>query len=280
MTIQWYPGHMAKTKRIIKADLALVDVVIELLDARIPKSSRNPEIDNIIGDKKRLIVLNKRDLADRDIINKWITYFKNNNIAAIAVDSSKGTGLDPILNVCRELLKEKLDRLKQRGLVNRPVRAMVLGIPNVGKSSFINRISGKNSAKAEDRPGVTRGKQWIRIRKDFELLDTPGILWPKFDDEEVAFNLAFTGAIKDNILDIEELTLKLLERISQVKPQALMERYKLSDLKGESHEILHMIGKNRGCIISGGEVDTLRTSQIIIDEFRGGKLGPITLELP
>lgn len=280
MNIQWYPGHMVKTKRLIKEDIALVDIIIELVDARIPRSSRNPEIDDIIGQKKKLLVLNKKDLADDNITNKWISYYKNNNITAVAVNANKGAGLEQIISLSKEVLKEKLERLRQKGIVNRPIRAMVLGIPNVGKSSLINKISGKTSAKAEDRPGVTRGKQWIRLRKDFELLDTPGILWPKFDDEEIAYNLAFTGAIKDQIMDVEELAFKLIEKIVVIKPQALIERYKLSDIEKEGYKIAEDIGKNRGCIISGGEIDLLRTAQLVIDEFRGGKLGPITLELP
>ncbi|NLY43807.1 MAG: ribosome biogenesis GTPase YlqF [Clostridiaceae bacterium] len=281
MSIQWYPGHMAKTRKIIQENMKLVDIVIELVDARLPRSSRNPDIDALLGNKPRILVMNKCDIADPDLNESWAEWYASHNIAVVLVDSISGKGLNQIGPLSRELLKEKIERDRQKGIVNRAVKAMVVGIPNVGKSSFINKFSGRASAKTGDRPGVTRGKQWIRIRNGFELLDTPGILWPKFEDEEVGRKLAYTGAIKDEIINTEELACNLLVFLRDNYPDKLMERYKLDSVKEkEGFELLHAVGKKRGCIVSGGDVDTFRASAILLDEFRGAKIGRITLEKP
>ncbi|WHH59428.1 ribosome biogenesis GTPase YlqF [Petroclostridium sp. X23] len=281
MNIQWYPGHMAKTRRIMQESLKLVDIVIELVDARLPLSSRNPDIDNIVGNKPRLMVMNKSDIADPTLNKAWMAWFNKNNINVILADSITGKGLNQISDYCREILKEKIERETSKGMVNRAIKLMVVGIPNVGKSSFINKLAGRASAKTGDRPGVTRGQQWIRLKSGFELLDTPGILWPKFEDVQIGRKLAYTGAIKDEIMDIEELTCSLLEFLRNNYPEKLKERYKLneiSDLSG--YELLTNIGKKRGCIVSGGEIDTFRAAGIILDEFRGAKIGSMTLEKP
>ncbi|WP_094546603.1 ribosome biogenesis GTPase YlqF [Petroclostridium xylanilyticum] len=281
MNIQWYPGHMAKTRRMIQENLKLVDMVIELVDSRLPLSSRNPDIDNILGSKPRLLIMNKCDLADPAVNAAWVQWFHDNGINILLVDSITGKGFNDIHNVSRQILKEKIEKEKSKGIVNRAIKLMVVGIPNVGKSSFINKFAGKASAKTGDRPGVTRGKQWIRLKNGYELLDTPGILWPKFEDPEVGKKLAYTGAIKDEIIDIEELTCSLLEFLRDYYPEKLKARYKLdniAELKG--FELLQNIGKNRGCIVAGGDVDTFRTAGIILDEFRGAKIGNISLEKP
>lgn len=279
MKIQWYPGHMAKTRRDIQEAVKLVDVVIELLDARIPLSSRNPDLDSMISGKPKLVLLNKCDLAEDGITSAWIKYFKTNGTTALAIDSITGKNINKVYQMAKEPVKEKFERKAERGIIGRPVRALVAGIPNVGKSSFINKISSRAGTKTGDKPGVTRSKQWIKVNKEFELLDTPGILWPKFDDEVVGLHLAYTRAIKDEILDPEELSAHLLEELAVLKPQAIIQRYKV-EAEGTGLEMLKKIGSRRGCIISGGEIDTLRAAGIILDDYRSGKLGKITLELP
>ena len=282
MNIQWYPGHMVKAKRKIAEDLKLVDVVIELLDARIPISSRNPEVDEIVRSKKRIIVLNKSDLADPAANKKWIQYFNSGNTRAILANSVSGSGLKDVLSASRLLMKEKLDKLKSKGLLVKTTRALIIGIPNVGKSTFINKLVGKSVAQTGDRPGVTKSKQWIKVSQELELLDTPGILWPKFEDERVGMCLAFTGAIKDEILDVNELAQKLLELLAVRFPDKLKQRYKLEDIPADitPEKLLDTIGRKRGCIIAGGAVDMQRAAVMLLDEFRGGKIGNITLESP
>lgn len=280
MNIQWYPGHMVKTKRLITENIKLVDVIIEILDARIPVSSRNPEVNELVGNKPRLIIFNKSDISDTDINKEWQAYFKTQGIKTIMVDSIKGTGLKEVISNLRELAKPRLEYEKSRGRLPRAVRVMVIGIPNVGKSSFINKIVGKGTAKTGDKPGVTRGKQWVRISNDVELLDMPGILWPKFE-EEIGFKLAFTGAIRDDILDNVELAAKLVETLKELYPDTLKQRYKLDTLEyNEGIELLKAIGKKRGAIVKGGEVDLTKVATIVLDEFRGAKIGNISLERP
>lgn len=281
MNIQWFPGHMAKTRKILSENLKLIDVVIELLDSRIPRSSKNPEIDSIVKQKPRIVVLNKSDLADDGISRQWSKWYAENGYKCVFVDSIKGKGINELKSQLRNLMKEKLEREKQKGRIFRPIRTMVVGVPNVGKSSFINKIAGKASAATGDRPGVTRGKQWIRINEEIELLDTPGILWPKFDDMTAGMNLAFTGAIKDDIMDTVELAAALMEKLSLLYPDALKQRYKLELSDGKPGlELLEEAGRRRGCIISGGEIDYTRIAAIVLDELRGGKIGKITLEKP
>ncbi len=282
--IQWFPGHMTKTKRKIQASLKLVDAVVEILDARIPISSRNPDIASLIQNKPRVVLLNKCDMADKISNQKWIDHLKKSNISAIAVDCKSGKGINKFVPTLNNVLSNKLNSLKNKGMINPILRIMIVGIPNVGKSSFINKIAKQTKAKVEDRPGVTRGNQWYTISKNFELLDTPGVLWPKFDDQTTAEHLAFTGAIKDQIMDVEQLAMRLIEVLSEIKPQKFMERFKLTDdilVNSEnSYETLKFIGKKRGMLISGGEIDTERAATMILDEFRAAKLGEITLELP
>lgn len=280
MNIQWYPGHMAKTKRLITENIKLVDVVIEILDARIPISSRNPEVDQLLGNKPKLIILNKSDIADSGINREWETYFNKQNINTVLVDSIKGKGLKETIVAVKELAKPRLDYEKSKGRLPRAVRVMVIGIPNVGKSSFINKLVGKAAAKTGDKPGVTRGKQWVRISSDVELLDMPGILWPKFDNEEVGLKLAITGAIKDEIIDIVELAEKLLELLAVSYPEKIKERYKLDTIYQDALLLLNVIGKKRGAIISGGEIDLEKAARIVIDEFRSAKIGNMSLERP
>ena len=280
MAINWFPGHMVKTKRAIKENLSLVDAVIEIRDARIPKSSANPEIDSLCGNKPRLILLNKSDLSDKASTKKWINHLTKSNVRVLEINSLNGIGINSIKPILLDLLKEKHERLKAKGLVNIVTRVMVVGIPNVGKSTFINKMARNNIAKTGDRPGVTRTKQWIKTSIGIELLDTPGILWPKFEDEDVALNLAFTGAIKDEIMDTEELAYKLVERLSSVSPELLKSRYKIDEISEDPLETLENIARKRGCLMSGGRIDYNRISVILLDEFRGGKIGNITLELP
>jgi len=281
MNIQWFPGHMAKTRRLLSENLKLIDVVIELLDARIPYSSKNPEIDKIVLNKPKVLVLNKSDLADENISEEWSKWYSTNGYTSVFVDSLKGTGINKIKNILADLMKEKIERDKSKGRIFRPIRTMVVGIPNVGKSSFINRIAGRASAVTGDKPGVTRGKQWIKLNKDIELLDTPGILWPKFDDREVGLNLAFTGAIKDEVFDIVEVSALLLERLSVSYPDYLKKRFRLDSLEGKTgRSLLEEAARNRGCIISGGRIDYSRIAANVLDEFRGGKIGRISLERP
>lgn len=281
--IQWFPGHMTKTKRQIQANLKLVDAVAEIIDARIPVSSRNPDLNGIIQNKPRIILLNKCDMANQTATKMWIDHFAKQNITAIAVDCKSGRGLNKFPQAANNVLSEKINRLKSKGMRNPMMRIMIVGIPNVGKSSFINRISKQNRAKVEDRPGVTRGNQWFSISKNLEMLDTPGVLWPKFDDKTVGEHLAFTGAVKDQILDIELLAVRLLDFLKELKPADFIARFKLEDLdldSIDSYELLNLIGKKRGMLISGGEIDTERASVMLLDEFRAAKLGRITVEMP
>ncbi len=282
MQIQWFPGHMAKTRRLITDSLKLVDVVIELVDARLPLSSRNPEIDRIVGSRPRVLVLNKADIADSDANARWLSFFEKKGIAVILADSQSGKGLKNLDAAIEKVLAEKLERERQKGMQRRAIKMLVVGIPNVGKSSFINRLSGRAAAKTGDRPGVTTAKQWIKVAGKYEILDTPGILWPKFEDPEVGRRIAFTGGIKDEIMDIEELAYFLVGYLRQNYWELLEERYKITEDTEtlDDFELLELIGKKRGCIVSGGNIDTLRTSNLILDEFRAAKIGKITLELP
>ncbi len=272
---------MTKTRRMMEENQKLIDIVVELLDARIPLSSRNPAIDEIFPNKPRLVVLNKSDIADAAITSQWERYFTSKGLNVKSISSVSGKSINDIFTCCREILKDKIEHDKARGLVNRPIKMMVVGIPNVGKSSFINKLSGRKSAVTGDRPGVTRGKQWIRLSNSFELLDTPGILWPKFEDVRVGEKLAFTGAIKDEIMDLEEIACKLLLVLKDMYPQRLTERYKMTDFDNlDGYELLELLGRKRGFVISGGEIDTERAAKILLDEFRGAKLGNISLESP
>lgn len=282
-TIQWFPGHMTKTKRQIQSSLKLVDAVAEIIDARIPLSSRNPDLAILVQNKPRVILLNKCDMANQTATKMWIDYFKKQNLVAIPVDCKSGRGLDKFAPAVNTVMSHKIARLKEKGMVNPTIRIMIVGIPNVGKSSFINKMVKKNRAKVEDRPGVTRGNQWYTIAKNLEMLDTPGVLWPKFDDKTVGEHLAFTGAVKDQILDIELLAVRLLDFIKELKPADFITRFKLEneDIENiDSYELLKMIGKKRGMLVSGGEIDTERAAIMLLDEFRSAKLGRITVEMP
>ena len=282
-TIQWFPGHMTKTKRQIQSSLKLVDAVAEIIDARIPVSSRNPDLAKLVQNKPRVILLNKCDMANQTATKMWIDYFKKQNLVAIPVDCKSGRGLDKFAPAVNTVMSHKIARLKEKGMVNPTIRIMIVGIPNVGKSSFINKMVKKNRAKVEDRPVVTRGNQWYTIAKNLEMLDTPGVLWPKFDDKTVGEHLAFTGAVKDQILDIELLAVRLLDFIKELKPADFITRFKLEneDIENiDSYELLKMIGKKRGMLVSGGEIDTERAAIMLLDEFRSAKLGRITVEMP
>lgn len=280
MNINWYPGHMKKTKESIKKNLQLVDIIYELLDARIPISSENPDIDNIVGDKPRIVILNKSDLSSHEGNIKWQQYYQNKGIASVLVDSLNNKGLSELIDISNKLMKEKKLKLEKKGIKNRPIRAMIVGIPNVGKSTLINSLSGRRGAKTGNRPGVTKANQWIKLKGNLELLDTPGILWPKFEDESVGLNLAFTGSIKDELLDIESLAFKLVERLVDTYPELLENRYNITVCGKTIYEIVENIAQNRGCISKGQEVDFTKVSNIIIDDFRKGRIGRITLELP
>ncbi|MCD3202698.1 ribosome biogenesis GTPase YlqF [Clostridium botulinum] len=280
MSINWFPGHMAKTRREIKENLKFVDIVIEIRDARIVKSSANPDIDDICKNKPRIILLNKSDLSEEKVTKEWIEKLSNEFIRVASVNCVTGKGLNSIKPMINDLLKQKHDRLRAKGVVNITTRAMVVGIPNVGKSSFINKMAKNNTAKVGDKPGVTKNKQWIKTKMGIELLDTPGVLWPKFEDEQVGLNLAFTGAIKDEIMDIETLAFKLIGKLQEEYPKRLMERYKLNSLSDDTLENMDNIGRKRGAVISGGNIDYNRVSVLILDELRGGKLGSISLERP
>ena len=280
MNIQWYPGHMTKTRRQIEADLKQVDAVCEIVDARIPISSRNPDIDSICGNKPRIIVLNRMDLADPNATKKWSAFFKAKGMAVVATDCKSRRGISDFTPAARMACAEKLERDAARGM-SRPLRVMVVGIPNVGKSTLINQISGRKGAKAENRPGVTRGKQWVTVDSGLLLLDTPGILWPKFEDPEVGMMLAYTGAVKEGVIDLEELACRLMELLNRYYPATLLERYKVEAPQGTpGWELLEMAGRKRGYLISGGEVHSERMAKVLFDEFRSGKLGKFTLEMP
>ena len=279
--LSWFPGHMTKTRRMITAEIANMDAVCEIIDARIPMSSRNPDLDELTAGKPRIVVLNRMDQADSAQTKRWAAYFRSLGYAVIEVDAKSGAGVKQFAPAVRSLLKDKIAAYESKGQVGRVLRVMILGIPNVGKSTFINKVSGRKSAKAEDRPGVTRGKQWVPVDKTLELLDTPGILWPKFEDPEVGVRLAFTGAIRDDVIDTEELAGRLMAYLGAQYPAALLERYKITAEEGEDgFALLEKAGRKRGFLISGGEVDTERMSRILLDEFRGGKLGRFTLEQP
>lgn len=281
--IQWFPGHMTKTKRQIQVSLKLVDAVAEILDARIPLSSKNPDLQKLIQNKPKVVLLNKCDMANQTATSRWIDYYASQGITAIAVDCKSGKGLNKFAPAVNNVLSERRERLKAKGMVNPMLRIMIVGIPNVGKSSFINRVAKQNRAKVEDRPGVTRGNQWYSIAKNIEMLDTPGVLWPKFDDKIVGERLAFTGAVKDQILDTELLAVRLLDFLRSLKPADFIARFKLEDIDLDaidSYELLNVIGKKRGMLISGGEINTERAAIMLLDEFRSGKLGRITLEMP
>lgn len=280
MSINWFPGHMAKTRREIKENLKLVDAVIEIRDARIAYSSSNPNIEEICSDKPRIILFNKSDLSDGNVTKQWVNALSDENTRVLSVNCVSGAGLNKIKSTLEELLKDKHDRMRAKGVVNITTRVMVVGIPNVGKSTFINKLAKNNIAKTGDRPGVTKSKQWIKTKIGIELMDTPGVLWPKFEDDIVGLNLAFTGAIKDEIMDIEELALKLIERLQINHGDRLIERYKLKELCENPLDNLDAIAKKRGAIISGGNIDYNRVAVMLLDEFRGGKLGPISLEAP
>ena len=277
MNVQWYPGHMTKAKRQMQEDLKLIDLIIELVDARVPMSSRNPDIDKLGQNKSRLILLNKADLADERQNEAWKEFFQTKGFHVVKVDSRNGSGMKAIQNVIQEACREKIERDRRRGIKNRPIRAMVAGIPNVGKSTFINTFAGKACAKTGNRPGVTKGKQWIRLNKNVELLDTPGILWPKFEDQEVGIRLVYVGSIKDDILNMEELALSLIGYLKEHYPGVLQKRYE-TDETGELLEILQGIARARGCLKKGEELDYAKASGLFFDDFRGGKLGRITLE--
>lgn len=279
MQLNWYPGHMTKAKRQMQEDIKLVDLVIELVDARIPYSSRNPDIDGLGKNKFRLVLLNKADLADEAYNQAWCQYLKEQGIHAVKIDSRNKAGMKQIHNVIQEVCKEKFERDRRRGILNRPVRAMVVGIPNVGKSTFINSFAGKACAKTGNKPGVTKGKQWIKLNKNVELLDTPGILWPKFEDETVGMHLAYIGSINDNIVDTTELALALIQTLVKDYPGILANRFEL-DESVECLEILGQIAKNRGCLKKGSEFDYTKAAGLLLDEFREGRLGRITIETP
>lgn len=279
--IQWFPGHMAKTRRLIKEQLKLVDAVTMLLDARIPISSLNPEIDEITEGKPKIVLLNKADLADEKATAEWIKYYNSLGVSALAVDCRTGRGLNAFRPLVREVLKDKIRQNEDKGMKGKTLRIMVIGIPNTGKSSFVNKMGAGGKAKVEDRAGVTRNNQWFVIGGGIELLDTPGVLWPKFDDPDVGDRLAFTGGVKDQILDMEILVCRFLDMMKKNYPERLTERYKITDFEdAQSYEILEMIGRKRGMLISGGEINTERAAIAVLDEYRAGKLGRITFELP
>lgn len=278
--LQWFPGHMAKTRRLIEDNLKMIDVVVEILDSRIPYSGRNPYFNDIIKNKPRLVVMNKTDLSDERLTREWTEWYKAQGVGVIPISCTTGSGVNKITDAARALIQDKIDRDAERGR-KRTLKIMMVGIPNVGKSSLINRLAGKASAKTGDRPGVTTGKQWIRLRGDVELLDTPGILAPKFENQEVAKRLAYTGAIKDEIIDTELLAYALCGYLGKSYPKELCARYKLDNIEGlEGHEILEKIARKRGFVISGGEADTERAANVVLDEFRAAKIGRITLERP
>lgn len=277
MHFQWYPGHMTKAKRMMQENIKLIDLIIELLDARVPLSSRNPDIDELGKNKARLILLNKADLAEERQTDAWVEYFKAKGFSVVKVNSRKGGGIKSIQGVIQEACKEKIERDRKRGILNRPVRAMVVGIPNVGKSTFINSLAGKACAKTGNKPGVTKGKQWIRLNKNVELLDTPGILWPKFEDQTVGLHLAFIGSIKDEILNTEELAAELIRLLSEYYPGILQEKYEIEEAE-DPYQCLQGIAQSRHCLLKGNELDTEKAAMLLLDDFRNGRLGRLTLE--
>ena len=281
--IQWFPGHMAKTRRVIKECLSQVDIVLELLDARIPYSSKNPETESLIGNKPKLTVLTKATLANLDLCSKWADYYESRGQKTVIIDSAYGVGIDALSSAVREMLAEKIERFKAKGMEGRALKAMIVGIPNVGKSSLINRLAGAKKAKVENRPGVTLAKQWVPTEIGIDLLDMPGVLWPKFEDHTVGENLAITGAIRDAILDSEEIAMVLCSRLMERAPGEFMSRYKLTEdevLGLDSYDLFRLVGKKRGFLMAGGEINHLRTAEMLLEEFRSGKIGRITLESP
>lgn len=280
MSIQWFPGHMAKAKREAKEKIKLIDVVMELVDARIPLSSRNPVIDEIAKGKPRLVLLNKSDLADPAVTEQWMNYFKKKNFAVLQIDAQKGTGVQKVPQVVTELAQPLITKWKSKGMNPRAIRALILGIPNVGKSTIINRLANKRIAKIGDKPGVTKSQQWIKVGKEMELLDTPGILWPKFEDEAVGYRLALTGAIKETIFDFQETTVFLLKFLAKAYPEKLKERYQLDEIPEDIVELFDVIGRKRGCLMGGGQIDYDRVAELLFREFRSGTLGKISLEIP
>ncbi len=279
--VQWFPGHMAKTRRLIKESLPFVDLVTEIVDARIPMSSSNPELAEMIGNKPRIVLLNKCDVADEKTTAKWVEYYKKIGVYALPVDCRSGKGLNAYLPLVRSVLKDKIKRNEEKGMVGKPLRVMVVGIPNTGKSSFINKMAGRNRAKVADKPGVTRSNSWFAVGNGVELLDTPGVLWPKFDDKSVGDKLAFIGSVKDEVIDIESLAMRLIGVLKNGYANRITERFKITGFEDkEDYEILEMIGRKRGMLISGGEIDYERASVMLLDEYRGGKLGRLSLEKP
>ena len=280
MNIQWYPGHMTKAKRMMEEDIKLIDLVIEIVDARLPMSSRNPDIDKLSNNKARLVLLNKSDLSDERANKEWMEFFKGKGFHVLEINSKSGKGVNQINGIIAEACKEKLERDRRRGIKNRPVRAMVVGIPNVGKSTFINSYAKKACAKTGNKPGVTKGKQWIKLSKTLELLDTPGILWPKFEDQEVGLKLAFLGSINEDILNKEELAGELVNFIRMLHPGLLSEHYNIEENDKKEYEVLASIAESRACLTKGGGFDTARAAKLLLDDFRSGRLGRITLEMP
>lgn len=282
-SIQWFPGHMAKTRRLMKENLDMVDIVVELRDARIPKSSRNPEIETIVGSKPRIVVFNKVDLADPNVTKEWMDYYHSYGVNTLCIDCKSGAGLKQFVPQVREILKDEIARRQAKGMSGKAIRMMICGVPNVGKSSLINRLSGSKRAKVEDRPGVTRGKQWVKLENGIELLDMPGVLWPKFEDKSVGERLAYTGAVKDTVYDLEWVAMRFLAFLRDKYPQYLEQRYKVKPEEAadlEPYDLLELVGRKRGMLISGGEVNTERAAITVMDEFRSGKIGRITLERP
>ena len=281
--IQWFPGHMAKTRRLMQESLSQVDLVLELLDARIPYSSKNPEIEKLLGTKPRIAVLTKSALANPEVTREWVEYYKNQGVTAVVIDNNTGAGIPALEEAVRTVMSEKLERYRDKGMAGRKLKSMIVGIPNVGKSSLINRLAGSKKAKVENRPGVTLNKQWVPTEIGLDLLDMPGVLWPKFEDERVGQNLAMTGAIRDQILDIEEIAMLLCGRLMEVAKEEFMARYKLTEAEAEGldcYDLFELVGRKRGFLISGGEINHQRTAEMLLEEFRSAKIGRISLEKP